>query len=69
MRICRDETLISMTRSLHALILRRWRAGASQPSRIYDWHDFSICDNLLLGTAKHMVSIWRSCGIILDKDL
>ena len=25
--------------------------------------------NLLLGTAKHMVSVWRSCGIILDKDL
>ena len=20
-----------------------WRAGASQPSRIYDWHDFSVC--------------------------
>ena len=24
--------------------------------------------NLLLGTAKHMLSVWKSCGILDDKD-
>ena len=24
--------------------------------------------NLLLGTAKHMVSVWKSCGVLQDKD-
>lgn len=25
--------------------------------------------NLLLGTAKHMISVWRSSGILLDKSI
>ena len=37
----------------------------------YDVVRMSVVDpmhNLLLGTAKHMLNIWKKCGILSEKD-